>query len=326
MPESSGLPLVIALLGPTATGKSAMALEIATSLNAEIISVDSMQVYTGMDIGTAKVAAGLRTEIPHHMIDIVDYRRSFSVADFQMAGRGAITTIASGNKLPFLVGGSGLYFEALVFDYRFPPALAENGVRDNLEDRAHRDPEGLREELREADPEFARSEGFHNLRRVVRAMEVYLTTGRPFSSFKNSAPAALYPWAGAVVDPKRELLYALIDKRVDAMIAAGLVEEVLALERTGPISKTARQALGYKEVLAHLDGRLTLQETANEIKQKSRRYAKRQLTWLRRIAGLQWFELGEEDIANPAAKAREIHEYLERQIKSLGQAADYGAL
>jgi tRNA dimethylallyltransferase len=325
MPESSSRPLLIALLGPTASGKSRIAMEIAPSLNAEIVSVDSMQLYRGMDIGTAKVKAKNRRGIPHYLLDVADYRENFSVADFQKAGRAAIAEIAARNNLPFLVGGTGLYFEALVFDYCFPPGFEETEVREELESWARADPEGLRDKLREADPEFAASEGFRNIRRVVRAMEVFTTTGRPFSTFRKNAPTALYPWAGAALDPQRELLYRVIEERVDAMLEAGLVEEVAVLENEGPISKTARQALGYKEILCHLEGAMTLDEAVAEIKKRSRNYAKRQLTWLRRIKGLQWFELGEKDIDNPVLIGEKIRAYFEQGIKSIGDSPDYGA-
>lgn len=323
MPQKSDRPLIVAMLGPTAVGKSRLATNLAVSLNAEIVSVDSMQIYRGMDIGTAKPDETTRQEIPHHMIDVVYPCESYSAAEFQKAARAEIDDIASRNKIPLLVGGTGLYFEAVVFDMRFPPGSVDARARRTIEEWAMRDPEGLRKKLREVDPEFAGREDYSNLRRVIRAMEVYESTGVPFSAFKSSKGERRIhiPYIGVIVSLPRLLLYEVIDERVDRMIEAGLVKEVARLKSEGHISRTARQALGYKEILDHLDRGKTLEETVIEIKKRSRRYAKRQLTWFRNIPGLRWFELEQDYFTNPAPSIESILEYLEGEIKRIGHAS-----
>ncbi|WP_287152806.1 tRNA (adenosine(37)-N6)-dimethylallyltransferase MiaA [Candidatus Solincola tengchongensis] len=288
---------VAAILGPTAVGKSRIAVEVARNLEAEIISVDSMQVYRGMDIGTAKPGHELREAIPHHMIDVVNPDEEYSVARFQLEARRAVEEVASRGKVPLLVGGTGLYFEAVVYDLRFPPGGEENGLREELEEWARRDLEGLRARLREVDPEFASRSDFSNPRRVIRAMEVYMRTGVPISRLQSrrGEQPLVYPYVGVVLDAPRQALYRAIDRRVEEMFSAGLVEEVRSLAERG-LSRTARQALGYKEVLSYLDSRKTLGETISEIKRRSRRYAKRQLTWFRRLPGLRWLRLEESEL------------------------------
>jgi tRNA dimethylallyltransferase len=302
-----------ALLGPTAVGKSRIAAEIAPSLGAEIISIDSMQVYRGMDIGTAKPDDALRRLVPHHLLDVADPGEDYSAATFQIEARKALEDIASRGKVPFLVGGTGLYFEAVVFDLRFPPGSSDDELRRRLEKWAVDDPEGLKHYLSEIDPAFAASEGFNNLRRVIRAVEVYERTGQPFSSLqiKRGQQRVLYPYVGIVINAPRQALYKAIDRRVDEMFAGGLVEEVRIMNRAGRLSRTARQALGYKEVLDHLDRNIPLEETILNIKRRSRNYAKRQLTWFRRIPGLFWIDLEEVELDDPLARAAEVKSFLE---------------
>ncbi len=314
-----GLPPlpVAALLGPTAAGKSSMATELATRLGAEIVSIDSMQVYRGMDIGTAKPDVETRSRVPHHLLDIAAPSEDYTVADFQVAARRAVEEIAARGRLPLLVGGTGLYFEAVVFDLRFPPGSADDDLRRHLEDWASRDPEGIRSRLREVDPEFAARQDLANIRRVVRAMEVYERTGKPISSYQHSRESrrVLYAYTGAVLDPPREALYAAIEARVDRMVDAGLVEEVRKLAGSGGFSRTARQALGYKEILEYLDTDTALEETICKIKKRSRRYAKRQLTWFKHIPGLQWFQPGSEELAGKAtATLQAVYEYFHEEI------------
>jgi tRNA dimethylallyltransferase len=298
MPHAVKAGQVGAVLGPTAVGKSRAAVEIASRLNAEIISVDSMQVYRGMDIGTAKPSHEMRRGVTHHMLDVADISQDYSVALFQEEARRQIDDILSRDKRALLVGGSGLYFEAVVFDMRFPPGTADDELGRRLRSWAGRDPEGVRRRLAEVDPVFASSDGFANLRRAVRALEVFERTGIPFSSFqqKRGERGLFYEYAGVVLDAPRQALYRAIDSRVDEMFSCGLLEEVRGLAGIGDISPTARQALGYKEVLDHLDMGIPLEETISNIKRRSRNYAKRQLTWFRRIPGLRWFELKETEL------------------------------
>lgn len=308
---------IAAILGPTAVGKSRVAVELASMLPLEIISVDSMQVYRGMDIGTAKPDQEQRRRAVHHMIDVVDPWRDYSVALFQEEARRTSGEIAARGNLPLLVGGTGLYFEAVVFDLRFPPCGSDGRLRRDIEEWARRDQDGLRSRLAEVDPEFARSEGMGNLRRVVRAMEVYRLTDRPFSSFqvKRGRQRPLYRYAGVVLTMPREELYCRIDMRVDEMFSAGLVEEVRSLLSGGGLSRTAAQALGYREVIEHLDRGVTLEETITNVKRRSRNYAKRQLTWFRRIPGLLWLEVGmDREHAGDRDVALRIRDHLLREL------------
>jgi tRNA dimethylallyltransferase len=295
-----------------------MAAELAPHLEAEIISVDSMQVYRGMDIGTAKPDDSLRRRVPNHLLDIVNPTDDFSVAEYQEAARRAVEDIAGRGNLPFLVGGTGLYFEAVVFDMRFPPGSLDDPLRRRLEEWGTEDPEGLRKRLEEVDPEFAAGEGFANTRRVIRAIEVYERTGTPFSAFQagRGERRPFYGYVGVVLDAPRPLLYRAIDARVDRMIEAGLVDEVSGLAERGGLSRTARQALGYKEILDYLDRGKTLEETICDIKKRSRRYAKRQITWFRRIPWLRWFELEEGDLTGGTSRAAAaVLDYLGEELE-----------
>ncbi len=319
MGEGAGSQVrVAAILGPTAVGKSRVAVELASFLDVEIISIDSMQVYRGMDIGTAKPSVDMLRRVTHHMIDIADPTTEYSVALFQEQARKAVEETASRGKIPLLVGGTGLYFEAVVFDLRFPPGSSDDRLRRSLEEWAARDPEGLKRSLAEIDPHFARSEGMQNLRRVIRAMEVYRRTGKPFSAFqtRRGEQRRFYRYAGAVLTLPRQELYRRIDRRVEEMFASGLVEEVRGLLREGGLSRTAAQALGYREVVGHLDTGVSLEETIDKVKRRSRNYAKRQLTWFRRIPELLWIEMDASgDPDRYRATALTIRDHL---VKELG--------
>ncbi|MEW6553053.1 MAG: tRNA (adenosine(37)-N6)-dimethylallyltransferase MiaA [Actinomycetota bacterium] len=302
MPVPPKRPKIAAILGPTATGKSRIAVEVAPAIMAEIVSVDSMQVYRGMDIGTAKPGEPWTDLVPHHMLDVVEASREFSAAQFQEKARRAIEEINARGRTALLVGGTGLYFEAVVYDISFPPGSADDELRRRLQQEAVQDLAGLKERLAAVDPVFASCHDFANPRRVVRAMEVYERTGVPFSSFQSrrGMQSSFYEFSGVALNAPRQALYGAIDARVDAMFAAGLVEEVRSLAATSGLSRTARQALGYKEVLDHLDRGIPLEETIGNVKRRSRNYAKRQLTWLRRIPGLYWLDLDEADLAEPS--------------------------
>ncbi|MBN2025871.1 MAG: tRNA (adenosine(37)-N6)-dimethylallyltransferase MiaA [Actinobacteria bacterium] len=311
---------VAAILGPTAVGKSDVAAAVAPSLNAEIVSVDSMQVYRGMEIGTAKPGPELRRSVSHHMIDVVDASNDYSVAQFQKEARRNIEEIISRGKVPLLVGGTGLYFEAVVFDLRFPPGSVDDDLKRRLCKDAERDPQGLRRRLAEVDPEFALSDRLSNMRRVIRAMEVYERTGIPFSSFqrKRGEQDIYLHFTGVVLNAPRQALYGAIDRRVDEMLASGLLDEVRRLSSAGGLSRTARQALGYKEILDHLDRGMELEETIFNIKRRSRNYAKRQLTWFRHIPGLRWIELDESELERPTKRlVEEVGRYLAKGLSEI---------
>ncbi|MDD3717064.1 MAG: tRNA (adenosine(37)-N6)-dimethylallyltransferase MiaA [Actinomycetota bacterium] len=319
--------MVAAILGPTATGKSRIALEIAPSLGAEIVSVDSMQVYSGMDIGTAKPDPGARRLVPHHMLDVVDAATDFSVAQFQRQARKAVEDILSRGRIALLVGGTGLYFEAVVNEVVFPPGSGDDDLRKRLQREFETDQHAFKERLARVDPAFAAGEGYANPRRVVRAMEVYERTGMPFSVFQDrrEAQAPHYHHCGVVLDAPRQALYRAIEKRVDEMFESGLVHEVRELAQGSGLSRTARQGLGYKEVLAYLDSGISLEDTINNIKRRSRNYAKRQLTWFRRIPGLCWMELDEDDLSGPSPRiVGEIRDYLRGELRDGGRAGRQG--
>jgi tRNA dimethylallyltransferase len=321
MPSNPGSPIVAALLGPTATGKSTIALEIAPMLGAEIVSVDSMQVYRGMDIGTAKPSLQSRLMVPHHMLDVVEASEDFSVAMFQAMARRVVEEIASRGKAPLLVGGTGLYFEAVVNKLRFPPGSVDDELRQRLIAEAARDLEGMKARLRRIDPVFAAGEGFENPRRVVRALEVYERTGTPFSKFQNrrTRQASYCGYCGVVLNAPRRALYGVIEKRVDGMMEAGLVDEVRKLTSGPGLSRTASQALGYKEILDHLDRGIPLEDTINNIKKRSRNYAKRQLTWFRHIPDLYWIDLDEEDLVSPSERViAAVRDYLRNGLHGSG--------
>ncbi|MCG0277815.1 MAG: tRNA (adenosine(37)-N6)-dimethylallyltransferase MiaA [Thermanaeromonas sp.] len=295
-------PPVGAIVGPTAVGKSEIALEVAARLKAEIISVDSTQVYRGLDIGTAKLLPHQRISrsgvyIPHHLIDIVDPDEPFSVADYQRMAREAIRDIHARGRLPLLVGGTGLYFQAVIDPYVFLPGARDISVRARLKKEAEERGLGYLYRVLEAvDKEAARRIHPHDQRRIVRALEFYYLTGEPISStwVKNKKESP-YRLALAGLSMERRLLYERINLRVDKMLEAGLVEEVRGLLRKGySPDLPALQALGYKEIIAYLQGKVSLEEAIYILKRNTRRYAKRQLTWFRRDPRIRWWEVEPE--------------------------------
>ena len=282
---------VLALVGPTAAGKTEVALEVAERLGAEVVSADAMLVYRGMDIGTAKPTPGERARVPHHLVDLVDPGEEFSVARFQPLARAAITEVLGRQRVPLLVGGSGLYFHAVVDEFVFPPT--DPAVRARLEAEAAE--VGLAElyqRLATADPPAAARIQPGNLRRTVRALEVMELTGRPFSSFRAAmdAPVSRYRLTVLGLDPGTELLRARVAERVSAMAAAGLVDEVRRLAER-PLSRTARQALGYKELLDAMEQSTPVAEALEAVVRRTRAYARRQLAWFRRDPRVRWSTL-----------------------------------
>lgn len=275
------------LTGPTGAGKSALALTLAERLGAEIVSMDSMALYRGLDIGTAKPDAGARGRVPHHLIDVLDPWESASVAWWLERAAACCQDIEMRGKRALVVGGTPLYLKALLYGlFDGPPA--DDAVRGRLSAEAERNGAGiLHERLLAVDPATAGRLHPNDMRRVIRALEVWELTGRSISSWQQewSAPSQLAGNRCLCLDVPRAELYARIDARVLAMIAAGLVEEVQALrQQSPPLSQAATQALGYKEVFAHLDGQATLDETIRHIQTRSRNFAKRQLTWFRHLS------------------------------------------
>jgi tRNA dimethylallyltransferase len=282
---------VLALVGPTASGKTALALELAPHLGAEVVSADAMLVYRGMDVGTAKPTREERARVPHHLVDLVDPGEEFSVARFQPLARAAIADVLRRGRVPLLVGGSGLYFHAVVDEFVFPPT--DRAVRGRLEaEAAAAGLPALHRRLAAADPAAAARIQPANLRRVVRALEVIELTGRPFSSFRSAmdAPVSRYRLTVLGLDPGAEALRARVAERVAAMAAAGLVDEVRGLAGR-PLSRTARQALGYKELLDAMERGTPVEEALDAVARRTRAYARRQLAWFRRDPRVRWSTL-----------------------------------
>ena len=283
----------LALVGPTASGKSELALGAAHALgDVEIVSIDSMQIYRGLDIGTAKPTLAERAAVPHHMIDVADPLDEWSVARFQSEARAAIADVEARGKRALLVGGTGLYVRAVIDPLTFPPE--DRAVRAELEAEVATG-DGLRaayDELTRADPVAASRMEPGNSRRIVRALEVIRITGKPFSSFGlglGELGAPVVPVRQAGVWLPRPMLARRIGERIGAMRDAGLVDEVRALAGTGSLSRTARQAIGYKEVLDHLEGREPSLAAALETAEgRTRRFARRQRMWFRRDPRITW--------------------------------------
>jgi tRNA dimethylallyltransferase len=277
---------VLAIVGATAVGKTELSLRLAEKLGAEIVSVDSMQVYRGMDIGTAKPDAEMRERVPHHMLDLFDTDHDVTVAEFQRHARAAIEDVTTRGRLPMLVGGSGLYYRAVVDELSFPPR--DEDVRRRLEDEVEElGPHAVFERLKELDPQAASKIEPGNARRTVRALEVIEITGRPFSENTTwDTYESIYDLVPIGVGRPRAELYERIAQRVDEMLALGLVDEVRTLAAKG-LSRTAGQALGYRQI--H-DGGPSVRD---DIVTATKRFARRQESWFRADPRIEWFDLSE---------------------------------
>ena len=281
------------LVGPTASGKSAVGLVLAERVGAEILSLDSMAVYRGMDIGTAKPSADDRARVPHHLLDLVDPCEAFSTGRYVAAAEAAIADVAGRGRLPLFVGGTALYLKALTEGFFNGPA-ADWELRDRLKaEAAERGVPALHARLQAVDPRAAARIHPNDLRRIVRALEVHETTGQPISEQQTQfgSPSPRYGCLLAGIRRDRRELYERINRRVDAMFEAGLMEEVAALLREPRgISHAASQFVGYREAIACLRGELTLEEATELVKTRTRQFAKRQLTWSRRFPQIRWVD------------------------------------
>lgn len=309
----SKMPVVI-IAGPTGVGKTATSIELAKRLDGEIISADSMQIYRGMDIGTAKVTEEEMQGIPHHMIDIAEPTENFSVYRYVSMCKDAVMDILSRNKLPIIAGGTGLYIDSFLSDIDFTEVTSDETYRKELEELAkEKGNEFIHNMLKEFDPASAESIHPNNLKRIIRALEYYRITGTTISSHNEESrkKASPYNCCYICLTRDREELYERIDKRVDIMLDSGLVDEVRSLLDSGCTSEhTSMQALGYKEIAAYLNGDTEYDEAVEILKRDSRRYAKRQLTWFRRREDALWINLSETE--NPVDKALE---YINTKIK-----------
>lgn len=280
------MPQIITIAGPTASGKTALSIQLAKEIGGEIVSCDSMQVYKDMDIGTAKPTLEEQEGIPHHMLSVAEPWEDFSVSRYCAMADPIVEDILRRGKSPIIVGGTGLYMDALIRGNAFAPCPS-TGRREELEAlAASQGIEAVIEKLQKVDPESAARLHPSDQKRIIRAMEVYLETGMTITEHNRKTqeiPPKYQPIRFALTDRQRQTLYDRIDRRVDAMLEAGLMEEIQGLLARGiPEKCTAMQAIGYKEFVAALHGECSMEEAAQQVKQSSRRYAKRQLTWFRR--------------------------------------------
>ncbi len=279
---------LIAVAGPTASGKTALAVQLALHFNGEVVSNDSMQIYKGMEIGTAAPTMEERLGVPHHLVGICTPDTDFSCADYSELGKKCADEIISRGKIPVFCGGTGLYLDSVTTISSYSESTKNDALREALLREAEElGNEAVHQKLRAVDPEAAEATHPNNVRRVIRAIEIFETTGIPKTEWDRRSKDALPPYDAKIVVLdflNRELLYERIDRRVDLMLQAGLEEEARRLFAEGLISEKspAYQAIGYKELLPYLEGAETLQEGAERIKQNSRRYAKRQITWFKR--------------------------------------------
>ncbi|AMO86106.1 tRNA dimethylallyltransferase [Solibacillus isronensis B3W22] len=281
---------VVAIIGPTASGKTALSIRLAKEIDGEIINGDSMQIYRHMDIGTAKITEAEMEGVPHHLLDIKEPTEGFSVAEYQQLVRGKIEEIQARGKMPIIVGGTGLYVQSVLYDFQFAKQEVDETARENYyRELEVLGPEAMHAKLVQMDPAAAASIHPNNTRRVIRAMEMAELAGvsRAEEQF-NRGDIPLYNHVIIGLDMDREKLYGRINLRVDLMMEAGLVEEVRALYEAGIRDVQAIKAIGYKELYAHFDGLVSLEEAVEQIKQNSRRYAKRQLTYFRNKMKIAW--------------------------------------
>jgi tRNA dimethylallyltransferase len=309
---------LLVLIGPTAVGKTKTSIKLAKAFNGEIISGDSMQIYKRMDIGTAKITPDEMEGIRHYLIDIKNPDESFSAAEFQGLGRNIITDITNRGKLPMIVGGTGLYIQSVLFDYHFSESPADPSFREKLERVAEK--EGnlyLHERLMEIDADSGKQIHPNNIRRVIRAIEIFHCTGKTMRELQQSQPIeSIYDVAIIGLTLEREKLYERINQRVDIMIENGLVNEVETLFQQDIRDCQSIQAIGYKELYDYFYGHVTFDQAVENLKQNSRRYAKRQLTWFRNKMDVKWFDMTEAiDQINFEKKIDEISSYIEGKLE-----------
>lgn len=303
-------PVFIA--GPTASGKSALAVKLARKFDSVIISADSMQIYRGLDIGTAKESEQIRREIPHKLIDVVDANEEFSVAEFAQKAKTEINEAQKQGKLPIIVGGTGLYFESLLYPMSFAGTIKNVELRERLQSQLEEiGAEAMHEKLRKLDEQTAQRLHANDTKRVIRALEIIISTGKTLA--QNSDERTVPDVIMVALDTDREKLYDRINKRVDKMFDDGLVNEVLSV---GDFSYQSMQAIGYKEFAGcnftksdqgYVIDSAELQQIKDKIKQHTRNYAKRQLTWFRKYDFVKWFDVADQDGAI---------EYITQQIKA----------
>lgn len=292
---------LVIVAGPTAVGKSAAAINLAKRFNGEVISADSMQIYKGMDIGTGKVTLEEAAGVPHHLLDVAAPNEEYSVGQYVLDAKKVIDDVVNRNKTPILCGGTGLYINSLLFGHSFAGAPKNDGIRDKLKSFAEKEGTAkLFARLKEVDAVSAEQININDTKRIIRALEIYEITGKPRGEFKDLCKP-LYDYIMFVVTDEREALYERISRRVDKMVEAGLLDEVRGLYEYKEYN--SMQAIGYKEIVSFIDGGITLNEAIEQIKQNSRRYAKRQMTFFRGMKTEKHFV---------AAGSNEIYDMTER--------------
>ncbi|MBR2284178.1 MAG: tRNA (adenosine(37)-N6)-dimethylallyltransferase MiaA [Ruminococcus sp.] len=318
-------PFVLAVAGPTASGKTWLGVELAKKYGGEVVSADSMQIYKGMDIASAKPTEEEMQGIPHHLIDILDRGVSFSAADYVRLAKEAIEDILSRGRLPIIVGGTGLYIDSLLRNVHFSPVGSDPEYRSRLYERIRTEGNGaVYRELEQLDPAAAEKIHMNNIVRLVRAMEVIHVSGRPFSELKAESLREASPYDSLIIGlnaADRSLLYDRIDQRVDEMVQRGLVEEARQLWKSGELDRygtvscgevrTSANAIGCKELVPYFEGTASLGDCIASIKQETRHYAKRQLTWFKRNEYIRWVIIGDfskkNEILEKSVNAIEIY-------------------
>jgi tRNA dimethylallyltransferase len=294
--ESGSKPKLLVLVGPTAVGKTKLSLALAHQYNCEIISGDSMQVYRGMDIGTAKISPEEQENIPHHLIDILEPNEAFSAAAFQQLAGELIDDIHSRNRLPFIVGGTGLYIESLCYSFQFSEAASDEQYRqEQARFLAEFGEQALHDKLKQVDPVSAERLHPNNTRRIIRALEILHVTGTTLSAqLAGQTKQSPYDLCLIGLTMDRALLYKRIEQRIDQMIDQGLVEEVnLLVDRGYSRALISMQGLGYKEIIGYLAGECSLAEAITLLKRDTRHYAKRQMSWFRHMKDIHWIDVTE---------------------------------
>lgn len=294
-------PKVIVICGPTASGKTSLSVELAKKCNGEIISADSMQIYKEMNIGTAKVTTEEMQGIKHYMIDIVSPTERYSVAEFKVQAEKAIEEILKKGKTPIIAGGTGLYVNSLIYNIQYNDIKIDEEYRRYLEERVKKEGlQSLYEEAKKIDFEAMKSISKNDQKRILRVLEMYHQTGKTKTELEKESrkEEVKYDYKVYAINWEREELYKRINKRVDIMIEQGLIEEVENLLKKYNKFPTAMQGLGYKEVVEYLDKKITKEEMIEKIKMETRRYAKRQITWFKKIENVKWIQGNEATINN----------------------------
>ncbi len=303
---------VIVIAGPTASGKTDLAVHVAKRLHGEVVSADSMQIYKYMNIGTAKPAPEEMKGIPHYMLDVVHPNERYSVARYKEEAEDCIKKILERGNIPIIAGGTGLYINSLIYNIQFGETICDEDFRKRMSELAATEgPRRIHEMLKKVDPKSAEKIHYNNVKRVIRALEVYEFTGKTIAEHQKQSRMVPPPYRYLVfiLNMDRDILYNRIDQRVDRMIENGLVDEVKSLQKMGSSSSsTAMQGLGYKEMVAFLENKITLEEAIDIIKRGTRHYAKRQITWFKSIDNAIWIPGGNENLEK---NTKIIQEYLE---------------